>query len=192
MFAFLFLREQTSMDNEEQYQSVVEPYLSLPINSDQYTQKLYANVVKIKEKIHQDETQMILIAHCYEQTGRIPWKILSRKEKCFYLINIAIRLGIFIACLYLFIVTLDLMTSAFILLSRSAFGGIFRNRIFFQNPILGVMFGIIITTILQSSSTITSMLVSMVGSGIVQDIRTVIPMIMGEKKRLIEINLVTV
>ncbi|CAF4052347.1 unnamed protein product [Rotaria sordida] len=71
------------------------------------------------------------------------------------------------------------MTSAFILLSRSTFGQIFRSRIFLKNPIISLMFGIIITTILQSSSTVTSIIVSMVGSGIVDDVRSVIPMIMG-------------
>ena len=157
----------------------VEPYLSLPIDSDEYTQKLYANLIEIKEKINRDENQMILIAHCYEQTGRIPWKILSKKEKSFYLFNIFFRIFILILCLYLFIITLDLMTSAFILLSRSTF---VRSELLLQNPILSVMFGIIITTILQSSSTVTSIIVSMVGSGIVEDIRSVIPMIMGEKR----------
>jgi sodium-dependent phosphate cotransporter len=45
------------------------------------------------------------------------------------------------------------------------------------------MFGILITTILQSSSTVTSIIVSMVGSGIVEDVRSVIPMIMGENTK---------
>lgn len=151
------------------------------MNSDEYTQKLYANLIEIKDKINEDENQMILIAHCYEQTGRIPWKVLSKKEKIYFLLNIFIRLSVLIACLYIFIVTLDLMTSAFILLSRSIIGRMFKSEIFLKNPIIGVMFGIIVTTILQSSSTITSMIVSLVGSGLVDDIRTVIPMIMGEK-----------
>ncbi len=69
------------MENDRQYRSILEPYLSLPIDSDEYTQKLYANLSEIKEKINADEMQMIFIAHQYEQTGRIPWNIMSRKEK---------------------------------------------------------------------------------------------------------------
>ena len=160
---------------------MTEPYLSLPVDSDEYTQKLYANLIEIKDKIDEDENQMILITHCYEQTGRIPWKVLSTKEKIYFLLNLLIRLSILIVCLYLFIVTLDLMTSAFILLNRSIIGRMFKSRIFLRNPIIGLMFGIIITTIVQSSSTITSMIVSLVGSGLVDDVRTVVPMIMGEK-----------
>jgi hypothetical protein len=166
-----------------QYRSIVEPYLSLPIDSNKYTQKLYANLSEIKEKINTDEIQMIFIAHRYEQTGRIPWNIMSKKEKFFYLLNILIRILIFIFSLYIFIITLDLMTSAFTLLTRSTFGQIFKSRLFLKNPIISLMFGIIITTILQSSSTVTSIIVSMVGSGIVEDVRSVIPMIMGKNTK---------
>ncbi|CAF4012481.1 unnamed protein product [Adineta steineri] len=165
--------------NNGQYRSIVQPYLSLPNNSDEYTQKLYASLSEIKEILNTDEIQMIFVAHRYEQIGRIPWDIMSKKEKFLFLLNIIIRILAFILSLYIFIVTLDLMTSAFTLLSRSAFGQIFKSRIFLKNPIISLMIGIIITTILQSSSTVTSIIVSMVGSGIVTDIRSVIPMIMG-------------
>jgi hypothetical protein len=170
---------------ENQYRSILEPYLSLPVNSDQYTQKLYANLSEIKDKINADEIHMIFVAHRYEQTGRIPWNIMSKHEKFIYLLNICLRIIAFIISLYIFIVTLDLMTSAFTLLSRSTFGQIFKSRLFLKNPIIGVMCGILITTILQSSSTVTSIIVSMVGSGIVDDVRSVIPMIMGKNSTFV-------
>ena len=164
-----------------EYQSIVQPYLSLPSDSDLYTQKLHANLSEIREKINADDMQMIFIAHRYEQTGRIPWNVMSSKDKIFFFANICIRIFALIVSLYIFVVTLDLMTLAFTLLSRSTFGRIFQSRLLVKNPIIGVMFGIIITTILQSSSTVTSMIVSMVGSGMVEDTRSVIPMIMGER-----------
>jgi len=172
--------------------SILEPYLSLPIDSDEYTQKLYANLIEIKEKLNTDDIQMIFIAHRYEQTGRIPWNIMSKQEKFIYLLNILIRIFAFIFSLYIFIITLDLMTSSFTLLSRSALGRIFKSRLFLKNPIIALMFGILITTILQSSSTVTSIIVSMVGSGIVEDVRSVIPMIMGEniKRKKMKTNLI--
>ncbi|CAF0996525.1 unnamed protein product [Adineta ricciae] len=168
------------MDTEnEQYHSIVEPYLSVPIDSDEYTQKLHANLTELKDELHTDETQMILVAHRFEQTGQIPWQVMSKRQRFFYLLNIFLRLLSFIISLYTFIVTLDLMTSAFILLSRSALAQIFQSRIFLKSPIVSLMLGILITTILQSSSTVTSSIVAMVGSGIIEDIRSVIPMIMG-------------
>ncbi|CAF3816565.1 unnamed protein product [Rotaria sp. Silwood1] len=119
---------------------------------------------------------MIFIAHCYEETGQISWKIMSKREKFLYLLNILMKILVFIFSLYLFTLTLDLITSVFILLSRSKFGQIFRSRLFLKNSIISLMFENIITTILQSSSTVTSIIVSMVGSGIVGDAHSVIPM----------------
>lgn len=163
--------------------TILDPYLSLPNDSDEYTQKLYANLTEIKEKIDADETQMIFVAHRYEQTGRIPWRILSRRERFVFVLISCLRLIAFLLSLFIFIVTLDLLTSAFQLLSRSIIGRLFQSRFFLRNPIVSVMCGILITTILQSSSTVTSIIVSMVGSGIVEDIRIVVPMIMGKTKR---------
>ena len=47
-----------------------------------------------------------------------------------------------------------------------------------QNPVAGVMIGIISTVLLQSSSTTTSIVVAMTGSNII-DVKTAIPIIMG-------------
>ncbi|CAF1411156.1 unnamed protein product [Didymodactylos carnosus] len=154
-------------------------YLSLPSNSNLATQKLYANLIQIKDKINEDETNMIFVAHRYAQTGSIPWKIMSKRAKFVYISAIIIRILGFLLSLYIFIVTLDLMTSSFTLLSRSVFGKAFKSQFLLQNPIASVMFSLIITTILQSSSTVTSIIVSMVGSGVINDVRVVIPMIMG-------------
>ena len=65
--------------------------------------------------------------------------------------------------------------NAFKALSGKAVGGFFAG---IQNPIAGVMVGILATVLLQSSSTTTSIVVSMVGADIVS-VRTAIPMIMG-------------
>ncbi|CAF4266655.1 unnamed protein product [Rotaria sordida] len=64
--------ENIYTDDNEQYQSILESYISLPINSDEYTQKLHTNLIEIKEKINVDGIQMIFVAHRYEQTGRRP------------------------------------------------------------------------------------------------------------------------
>ena len=170
-------------DDQTASRTILDPYLSLPIDSDEYTQKLYANLTEIKEKINTDETQMIFVAHRYEQTGRIPWTMMSQRERALFVLISSFRLLGFLFSLYIFVVTLDLMTSAFTLLSRSIIARLFQSRFFLSNPIGSVMCGILITTILQSSSTVTSIIVSMVGSGMVEDVRMVIPMIMGNRLR---------
>ncbi len=52
--------------------------------------------------------------------------------------------------------TIDLVRNA---------GEIFQNSNLLQNPVVGVMIGILVTVLVQSSSTSTSIVVSMVGSG---------------------------
>ena len=65
--------------------------------------------------------------------------------------------------------------NAFKALSGKAVGSFFTG---IQNPVAGLMVGILATVLLQSSSTTTSIVVSMVGADIVT-VQTAIPMIMG-------------
>ena len=77
--------------------------------------------------------------------------------------------------LYFFIFGLDLMSNSFKALSGKNVGLFFS---YINNPIAGLMVGIIVTVFLQSSSTTTSIIVTMVGSDII-DVETAIPLIMG-------------
>ena len=70
-----------------------------------------------------------------------------------------------ILLLYLFICSLDLMSSAFRLLGGKQAGEVFKDSVLLQNPICGLMIGILATVLVQSSSTSTSIVVSVVGAG---------------------------
>ena len=100
-------------------------------------------------------------------------------------------------CLYCFICSLDVMSTAFKLLAGEATGVIIFFQInqssFFStlylhlgdifragwltNPVIGLMIGILGTVLVQSSSTFTSIIVAAIGAGM--DIHIAIPMIMG-------------
>ncbi|XP_014662697.1 PREDICTED: sodium-dependent phosphate transport protein 2B-like isoform X2 [Priapulus caudatus] len=67
--------------------------------------------------------------------------------------------------LYLFVCSLDFMSSAFRLLGGKTAGQAFRNSEVLTNPVGGVMAGILITVLVQSSSTSTSIVVTVVASG---------------------------
>jgi sodium-dependent phosphate cotransporter len=67
------------------------------------------------------------------------------------------------------------MGSSFKLLGGRKAGDVFTDV---DNPIAGVMIGILATVLVQSSSTSTSIVVSMVGSDIIS-VKTAIPIIMG-------------
>ena len=86
-------------------------------------------------------------------------------------------LGVFLL-LYIFICTLDLLSNAFRLLGGKTAGSVFQDSELLANPITGLMIGVLATVILQSSSTSSSIVITMVASNIL-DIRPAIPIIMG-------------
>ncbi|CAL1537783.1 unnamed protein product [Lymnaea stagnalis] len=107
-----------------------------------------------------------------------PWSALSTKEKYVRGLTFVIKILLVIGCLYMFICSLDFLSSAFRLLGGEAAGKVFQQSDIMTNPVAGLMIGVLVTVLVQSSSTSTSIVVSMVGSGIM-DIRTSIPIIMG-------------
>jgi len=80
-----------------------------------------------------------------------------------------------IFCLLVFLTGLSLMGTAFKVLGGKGAGGMFTAV---DNPISGLMTGILSTVLVQSSSTSTSIVVAMVGEGSL-GVRQGIPIIMG-------------
>ncbi|ODM87561.1 Sodium-dependent phosphate transport protein 2B [Orchesella cincta] len=113
-----------------------------------------------------------------EELSGEPWSELSGKGK---LLRVLTGVGKFIALLallYFFVCSLDLLSLGFRLVGGSAAGEIFRNSVILQNPIVGVMIGVLTTVLVQSSSTSTSIIVGMVAAGFM-DVKLAIPPIMG-------------
>jgi len=77
--------------------------------------------------------------------------------------------------LYFFLFGLDLLGSSAKVVGGCTAGSLFGDD---QNPVVGVMIGMLITVILQSSSTTTSIVVSMVGAESIS-IKAAIYMVMG-------------
>ena len=57
-------------------------------------------------------------------------------------------------------------------------GAIFHNNPLLSNPMVGLMVGVLFTVLVQSSSTCTSVIVSMVASGVIS-VQHAVPMVMG-------------
>ncbi|XP_074652751.1 sodium-dependent phosphate transport protein 2B-like [Tubulanus polymorphus] len=89
-----------------------------------------------------------------------------------------LRLVFLVVLLYLFICALDFMSSAFKILGGKAAGRAFADNELLANPVAGLMIGVLATVLVQSSSTSTSIVVTMVASKILY-VRTAIPIIMG-------------
>jgi len=79
--------------------------------------------------------------------------------------------------LYFFICSITFLEAAFKLVSGKQAGAIFGNEVM-SNPIVGLMIGILFTVLVQSSSTCTSVIVSLVAAGGLE-VKTAIPMVMG-------------
>jgi sodium-dependent phosphate cotransporter len=77
--------------------------------------------------------------------------------------------------LYAFLVSIGLLGKAFKMFSGGFVDGLIASA---SNPLLGLFVGILATTLVQSSSTTTSLVVAMVGSGSMP-IETAIPIVMG-------------
>uniref|UniRef100_A0A3Q3AID5 Sodium-dependent phosphate transport protein 2A n=1 Tax=Kryptolebias marmoratus TaxID=37003 RepID=A0A3Q3AID5_KRYMA len=80
--------------------------------------------------------------------------------------------------LYICVCSLDLLSSAFQLAGGKVAGNIFQENAILSNPVAGLVVGILVTVLVQSSSTSTSIIVSLVSSGLL-DVKSAIPIIMG-------------
>jgi sodium-dependent phosphate cotransporter len=86
-----------------------------------------------------------------------------------------LRLLAIIALLYLFVLSITLLGSAFKLAGKEFAESIFSAT---SNPVVGLLIGLLATAIIQSSSTTTSIIVGLVGSGFLA-FECAIPMVMG-------------
>ncbi|CAF0937820.1 unnamed protein product, partial [Brachionus calyciflorus] len=98
-------------------------------------------------------------------------KFASRIKICGKIIGL-------ILCLYIFICSLELMSSAFRLLGGRLIGKTNQLNVILDNQLAGLMLGILLTILVQSSSTSTSIVVSMVSAQIIS-VKSAIPIIMG-------------
>lgn len=94
-----------------------------------------------------------------------------------------VAIGFLKACgllgnLYLFICSLDILSSAFQLLGSKVAGDIFKDSVVLSNPVAGLVIGVLVTILVQSSSTSSSIVVSMVASKLLT-VRASVPIIMG-------------
>ncbi|KAK2717516.1 sodium-dependent phosphate transport protein 2B-like [Artemia franciscana] len=148
----------------------------------EFTGKKGYDVVDVPLKVEEDEKEQQAAIDPWaivDLTDDSPkWRELDCKGK---FIRVTINLLKFLsalACLYLFVVSLDLLQAAFKLLGGKSAGSIFSSESLLGNPVVGVMLGILTTVLVQSSSTSTSIVVSMVAAGILT-VQVAIPIIMG-------------
>ena len=106
------------------------------------------------------------------------WGELTGGEKVLALLGVAVKISIILLSLYAFICSLSFLASGFRLVAGRQAGQIFRNSEIFNNPIAGVLVGVLVTVLVQSSSTSTSIVITMVAADLLTA-RQAIALIMG-------------
>ncbi|KAG7230262.1 hypothetical protein INR49_024366 [Caranx melampygus] len=88
------------------------------------------------------------------------------------------KIPLLLILLFLFVCSLDTLSSAFQLAGGKVAGDIFQDSVVLSNPVAGLVVGILVTVLVQSSSTSTSIVVSLVASGLLE-VKSAVPVIMG-------------
>ncbi|KAF6132939.1 solute carrier family 34 member 2 [Phyllostomus discolor] len=108
----------------------------------------------------------------------IKWSERDTKEKILCVFQGIGKLILLLGSLYLFVCSLDVLSSAFQLIGGKVAGKFFKNNSILSNPMAGLGIGMLVTAMVQSSSTSTSIVVSMVASSLLT-VRAAIPIVMG-------------
>ncbi|CAL9696037.1 unnamed protein product [Knipowitschia caucasica] len=112
-----------------------------------------------------------------QDTG-VKWSELDAKGKVMRVVSGLVKLVLLLLFLYMFICSLDVLSSAFQLVGGKAAGDIFQENAVLRNPVAGLVIGVLVTVLVQSSSTSSSIVVSMVSSGLLE-VQSAVPIIMG-------------
>ncbi|XP_004624706.1 sodium-dependent phosphate transport protein 2B isoform X2 [Octodon degus] len=112
-----------------------------------------------------------------QDTG-IKWSERDAKGKILCILQGIGKFVLLLGFLYLFVCSLDILSSAFQLVGGKMAGQFFSNNSIMSNPVAGLVIGVLVTVMVQSSSTSSSIVVSMVASSLLT-VRMAIPIIMG-------------
>ncbi|XP_067085756.1 sodium-dependent phosphate transport protein 2B-like [Osmerus mordax] len=112
-----------------------------------------------------------------KDTG-VKWSELDTKGKVLRVLTAVVKLVLLVGFLYMFVCSLDVLSSAFQLVGGKVAGDIFQDNAVLSNPVAGLVIGVLVTVLVQSSSTSSSIVVSMVSSGLLE-VQSAVPVIMG-------------
>jgi len=107
-----------------------------------------------------------------------PWAKCTPAEKAVLVLIVLIKLCIIAGALYFFICSLSFLADGFRLLGGKRAGEIFRNSEVFNNKVAGMLVGVLVTVLVQSSSTSTSIFITMVAAELLT-VKQAIPLVMG-------------
>ncbi|CAD5235647.1 unnamed protein product [Bursaphelenchus xylophilus] len=108
------------------------------------------------------------------------WKDLPASEKAYLISLTSVKIFLFFLVIFGIICMLALLADAFQLIGGSGMGQNLKKTPFLNNPISSAIFGMAITLVLQSGSTLISVLVGMV-AGDLLSVHQAIPIMIGSE-----------
>jgi len=106
------------------------------------------------------------------------WKDLNAQQRILTLVIVFAKLCFILFALYAFICSLDFLANGFRLVAGKQAGEVFRTSEIFNNPVAGMLVGVLVTVLVQSSSTSTSIIITMVAAELFT-VKQAIALIMG-------------
>merc|ERR1719273_1199559 len=107
-----------------------------------------------------------------------PFRNLNGPQTLFALLFGLFRLALILALFYVFIISLSMLGSGFLICGGTTAGLTFRNSDVFDNPFAACVIGILATVLVQSSSTSTSIIISMTAADLLK-VNQAVFMVMG-------------
>eukprot|EP00322_Chrysochromulina_rotalis_P000819 CAMPEP_0115868098 /NCGR_PEP_ID=MMETSP0287-20121206/21113_1 /TAXON_ID=412157 /ORGANISM="Chrysochromulina rotalis, Strain UIO044" /LENGTH=555 /DNA_ID=CAMNT_0003322733 /DNA_START=78 /DNA_END=1745 /DNA_ORIENTATION=- len=130
---------------------------------------------KSEEKEDQTEERVWNVDFSDDST---PFFELSLIDQIKVVVILLFKLSLITFMLYAFICSLSFMADGFRLLAGKQAGEVFGNSEIFNNPVAGMLVGVLVTVLVQSSSTSTSIVITMVAAELLT-VKQAIPLIMG-------------
>ena len=111
-------------------------------------------------------------------SNETPFMQLPLERQIIVTVVLLLKLSIIVGSLYMFICSLSFLASGFRLVAGKQAGEIFRNSELFNNSVAGMLIGVLVTVLVQSSSTSTSIIITMVAADLFT-VKQAISLVMG-------------
>jgi len=114
----------------------------------------------------------------FDSSDVVNWSSLDGLAKLKAVIVVFTKVVVIVFALYCFICSLSFLANGFRLVAGRQAGEIFANSEVFNNPVSGMLVGVLVTVLVQSSSTSTSIVITMVAADLLT-VKQAIPIVMG-------------
>ena len=113
------------------------------------------------------------------KTEEKEWKQMDKKEKIIYSFLTTLKFLLALILIYIFLLSLSFLTIGFTLISSHAIKASKSIKYVLKNPFAALAIGIIATAIMQNGTATSSIVLILVGVGILPTVKIAIPIIYG-------------